>query len=289
MKRLLLGLAALLFLMAPVLADSVSSDNSTTAVLGNGGVFTGQPTRVDAGSSVIVSVFTDQASATDGLALQWSTDGTNWDFKDTYTVPLMAAGAGKTYAAQVVASYFRVVYTNGATPQTAFRMQTFVRQQMQATSAQRAADSYSNENDLQQVWALNSIWNGTSWDRQRIGPYQLAQTPLIAGSGNVANAAAAATLTGTATTTVYLSGLEMTGGGATTGLVVTCTVTGLLGGTRSYTFSFAAGALLPDTPLQVGYSPPLPASAVNTPIVASCPAGGAGNTNATMVAHGFYQ
>lgn len=119
--------------------------------------------------------------------------------------------------------------------------------------------------------------------------YGSHQTPLIAGSGNVANGSVAATLTGTATTTVYISGFEMTASGATAGLPVTCTVAGLLGGTRSYTFVYPAGVLVAALPLVVAYNPPLPASAVNTAIVATCPASGAGGTNATMVAHGFYQ
>lgn len=119
-------------------------------------------------------------------------------------------------------------------------------------------------------------------------PYQEGATPLIAGSGNVANASAAATLTPTATTTAYIAGFEVTGAGAPTALPVTVTVAGLLGGTRSYTYSFAAGALVANTPLIVTYLPPLPASAVNTAIVVTCPASGASGTNNTVVAHGFY-
>jgi hypothetical protein len=113
-------------------------------------------------------------------------------------------------------------------------------------------------------------------------------TPLIAGSGNVANASAVATLTGSATTTVYLSGFEVTGSGATGALVVTVTVAGLLGGTRHYTYTFPIGVAVPCTPLIVAFDPPLPASAVNTPIVVTCPASGAGGTNNTVVAHGFH-
>lgn len=119
--------------------------------------------------------------------------------------------------------------------------------------------------------------------------YGSHQTPLVSASGNVANAAATATLTGTATTTVYISGFEVTGGGSTAAALVTCTLTGVLGGTKSYTYGFTLGATLYNLPLVVEFAPPLPASAVNTPIVASCPAGGAGNTNTTMVAHGLYQ
>ena len=118
--------------------------------------------------------------------------------------------------------------------------------------------------------------------------YPEGTTALIAGSGNVANASAAATLTPTSTTTAYISGFELTGAGATAGSVVTVTVAGLLGGTRSYTYVFSTGALVVNTPLIVSYYPPLPASAINTAIVVTCPAGGAGNTNMTAVAHGFY-
>jgi hypothetical protein len=119
--------------------------------------------------------------------------------------------------------------------------------------------------------------------------YPLNSTPLTAASGNKANASAAATLTGTSTTTVYISGFEITGSGATAALPVTVTVTGILGGTLSYTYNFASGVLVGNLPLVVDFMPPLPASAVNTPIVVTCPASGTGGTNNTVVAHGFYQ
>lgn len=120
-----------------------------------------------------------------------------------------------------------------------------------------------------------------------VQPYPVGQVALIAGSGNVANASAVATLDPGATVTAHLSGFEVTGSGSAQGLPVTVTVAGLLGGTRHYTYVFGAGALIQNTPLMVQFNPPLPASAVNTDIVVTCPAGGAGNTNNTVVAHGF--
>lgn len=120
-----------------------------------------------------------------------------------------------------------------------------------------------------------------------MAPYPPGATPLIGGSGNVANAPAVGTLTPSATTTAYLAGFHVTGAGATVGLPVVVTVAGLLGGTRSYIYTAIAGALLPNTPLQISFDPPLPASAVNTPIVVTCPALGVGNTNNAVVAHGF--
>lgn len=123
--------------------------------------------------------------------------------------------------------------------------------------------------------------------RQVGSAYPQDATPIIAASGNVAAAAAVATLAGVAGKTTYLAGFEITGAGATIGAVVSVTVTGVLGGTLTYTYNAIAGALLPNTPLIIDFDPPLPASAVNTAIVVSCPSLGTGNTNNTAVAHGY--
>lgn len=271
-------------------AAAVDSNNSTSTPLLAAAVFTGTATDVSRYASMNVSIFTDQASATNGLAMQQSCDGTNWDIVDSYTVASQSAGGGKTYSVQSAAKWFRVVYTNGGTNQGAFRLQTLLKIGVDPTNSVKASDGYSNENDLQQAAAHNMVLNPAgTWDRQRAGPYQFAQTPLVKGSGNVANASAAVTLTGTSTTTVYLAGFQLTASGATTGLDVVATVTGILGGTLSYVFSFPAGALVGATPLVVSFTPPIPASAVNTPIVVTLPAGGTGNTNAAAVAYGFYQ
>jgi hypothetical protein len=119
--------------------------------------------------------------------------------------------------------------------------------------------------------------------------YPTGSVALIAGSGNVAAGTAAATLTGTATTTVYCTGFEITGSGATTGLPVIVTLVGLLGGTRSWIYTFEAGVLVGNKPLIVSFNPPLPASAINTVLTVSCPTGGSGNTNNAAVIHGFYK
>lgn len=120
------------------------------------------------------------------------------------------------------------------------------------------------------------------------GAYPSGSTALINASANQANAAAVATLTGTATTTVYLAGFQITGSGATAGLPVAVTVAGLLGGTRTWIYTFATGAAVGNTPLIVAFNPPLPAAAVNTAIVVTCPASGAGGLNNCAAAHGFY-
>lgn len=65
------------------------------------------------------------------------------------------------------------------------------------------------------------------------------------------------------------------------------TVTGLAGGTRTYVVAVPAGASAPGQPLVVNFPKGIPASAPNTAIVVSCPSLGAGNTNASVNAHGF--
>jgi hypothetical protein len=120
-----------------------------------------------------------------------------------------------------------------------------------------------------------------------IGEYPATATPLTSSSGNVAAATATATLAGAASVTTYITGLEVTGAGATAALPVTVTVTGTVSGTLSYTYVAVAGVTLVNQPLVVQFCPAIPASAVNTSIVVSCPSLGAGNTNNTVTAHGY--
>ena len=93
---------------------------------------------------IFVNVFSDQSSATDGLSIQQSADGTNWDNTDEYTVP---ANTGKTFSFQPSMKYLRVVYTNGATPQTAFRLQTVLKKTNSLPSSHRIKDSIIDDDD----------------------------------------------------------------------------------------------------------------------------------------------
>lgn len=114
-------------------------------------------------------------------------------------------------------------------------------------------------------------------------------TQLNASSGNVANAAAVATLAAAAGKTTFITGFEVTAGGATAGALVNVTVAGLIGGTDTYTFAVPTGATLAAQPLIVEFPEPIAASAVNTAIVVTLPAVGAGSTNAAVSAHGYQQ
>lgn len=111
--------------------------------------------------------------------------------------------------------------------------------------------------------------------------------PVTSSSGNVAAASAVATLAAAASKSTFITGFQATGSGATLGSCVNITVTGVIGGTMTYTFCAAAGVLVSDSPLIVSFSPPLQSSAVNTAIVVTMPSLGTGNTNAAVNAQGY--
>lgn len=144
-------------------ANVVSTANSTTAALGAGAVFTGTAEDITGYAIVFLNVFASHASAADGLSIQQSSNGANWDITDVYTV---AAATGKVFSFNPAAQFFRVVYTNGATLQTAFRLQTLFKRVYAKPSSQRPSDAYSNEVDLEQAQVFQMVWNGTGWDRQ---------------------------------------------------------------------------------------------------------------------------
>ena len=118
-------------------------------------------------------------------------------------------------------------------------------------------------------------------------PLPSGATAINGASGNVANANAVATLAGASSKTTYITGFEITAAGATAAASVIVAITGTKDTTLSYIFTVPAGAILAADPLVVEFPYPIPASATNTSIVVTCPALGAGNTNAAAVAHGF--
>lgn len=117
--------------------------------------------------------------------------------------------------------------------------------------------------------------------------YPATATPITASSANVANASAVATLAASATKTTYICGLNITSGGSTAAALVTPTVVGTITGTLNFTYGTVAGATLSNVPVTINFSPCIPGSAINTAVVVTLPALGAGNTNATVNATGY--
>ena len=137
---------------------SVDSNNSTSTPLSGDAVFTGTSTDILDCGIIFVNVFTDVASATDGLSIQQSSDGTNWDHSDDYTI---AAGANKNFSINPHSRYFRVVYTNGSGAQSTFRLQTICKSQNAKPSSHRVKDEIIGDDDITLVKAAITGENGS--------------------------------------------------------------------------------------------------------------------------------
>lgn len=113
----------------------------------------------------------------------------------------------------------------------------------------------------------------------------------LAGVAAGAASVATVTLTGSAGTTVYLSGFTVDGLGATASSSITVTVAGLLGGSRLYRVVVPAGATvgLGTARLVMDFANPIPASGPNTAITVSATSFGTGNTASNVAAHGFHR
>jgi hypothetical protein len=101
--------------------NAVSVLNSSTALLGPNAIFTGIAESVYSYKEISVYVISNVASAVNGLSVEFSSDGINWDFKTTSSI---SANTFATTRYNVCAQYFRIVYTNGGTIQASFRLQT---------------------------------------------------------------------------------------------------------------------------------------------------------------------
>lgn len=102
-----------------VYSGVASSGNSTTTPLGSSGTFTGTSEDVSGYSAISYIVYADQSGT---LSPQFSSNGTNWD--DNIESFSIVAGQVFALTDNVEGKYFRVVYSNGATGQSTFRLQT---------------------------------------------------------------------------------------------------------------------------------------------------------------------
>ena len=104
-----------------VLSSAVhDTGNSTTTPLGSNAVFLGAAFDLTNYASWSVNVFTDQDSATNGFKIEWSDDGTNWDYSDDITYE---ASAGNMVTFGRKAHYVRFRFTNGAVAQGVLRVE----------------------------------------------------------------------------------------------------------------------------------------------------------------------
>lgn len=100
----------------------VSENNSTSATLGASGTFTGTGENIEQYDSVEVFATSDVDSDPSGVEIQFSTDNTNWDIIRRFTY----ASRNNFLEVKVNAinKFCRVVYNNGTSGQSTFRLQT---------------------------------------------------------------------------------------------------------------------------------------------------------------------
>jgi hypothetical protein len=257
--------------------DGFVTGNITTQNLNaNSGVATAASTvatsTLNGVSNISVQV---TGTYTGALTLQASLDGANWvNFTGTASLLSLAGVYSATIASAAVGIWQADV--------AAYR---FVRITALAAVTGTAVVSIESSGAAGTVALDAALPPGSGVSAA--SAYPVFATPTTNSSGNVAAATATATLAAVAAKTTYITGFQVTAGGATAGADVTLTVVGVIGGTMSYTFTAPTGAVVPAQPLLVTFNPAIPGSAVNTAIVVSMPTLGTGNTNATISAQGY--
>jgi hypothetical protein len=110
-----------------------------------------------------------------------------------------------------------------------------------------------------------------------------------ASANSTAATAITVSLTAEAGRTNFVTQVVLSTGGATAGIILDVTITGVIGGTLHIVYAVPTGALLAATPLVVNFNPPLQSTAVNQIVTLTMPTAGAGNTQQTAAIYGFSQ
>ncbi len=205
-------------------AAAIDTGNSSSTPLGSNAIFTGSWVDVLDHTNVSIMVYSDVASATDGLAFQQSSDGTNVDDEDKYTI---AAATGKQYTFGVAARYVRVKYTNGGSAQAVFRLQTLHHTFAPKPSSHRIDDTPTTQDDAELVKAIISgkSSSGSNYVNVKATPSGALVTATTIDTAQSPYAPASDTLTSASDTVVFDN--SVIGYGAI-GVVVTGTWVGTI-------------------------------------------------------------
>ena len=134
-----------------VMEGKVDDNNSTINSLLADEVFTGTATNVLAYSGITLLVYSDVASASDGVSIQFSPDGTDWHIGETYD---LIAGSTKFFTPPVQSKYYRIVYTNGSSDQADFHIHAVLKKQPVKWSSHNIDDPIKDQDDAELVKAV---------------------------------------------------------------------------------------------------------------------------------------
>jgi hypothetical protein len=176
----------------------LSAGNSSTTPLGISGVFTGAAVEITKYACLNVNVISDVPSATDGVKVEFSTDGVTWDHSHS-TSYTAASGVGYIFNAEF--RYARVVYTNGAAAQTYFRLQTILKSVLVTSSLYTLSQSLNSNMFAQLNRSLitgETTGGGGGYVNVKVNPSgALTTESTVTGSVSVTNFPATQAVTGT--------------------------------------------------------------------------------------------
>lgn len=131
----------------------VSTNNTTTAQLAANQTFTGVADLVTEYGTILVAVYSNVASATNGLKFQTSNDQVSWHDLEQYT---FTGARASVYSMSPGGKYFRVVYTNNGSDTTGFYIHTTYKQGYVKPSSHRVGDNITGDNDAELVKSVLS-------------------------------------------------------------------------------------------------------------------------------------
>lgn len=158
------------------------SQSTSTALLADASFNTaGAFTSILEYSNVSVSAHADQDSATDGVVIEWSTDGIVVCDGDSFS---LKANLPKHWTFGVAYPYMRVRYTNGPVAQTAFSLQTILHPMHRKPSSHRVDAAIVDNDDAELVKAVLTGSKGDGYVNVKVDANGNLQTVLAPG-GNI--------------------------------------------------------------------------------------------------------
>jgi len=139
----------------------ISVLNSTVVPLGPGASFIGPPEDISSYASISVALYVQPPTATGNLMLQFSNSATNWiAVSNTVNQVTGLIANGFVFDTTMQLQYFRVVYLNDSTQQTALTIQTIYHPQARiAVKTSRLAEQMNDFTDTLNTRAL--LWGKT--------------------------------------------------------------------------------------------------------------------------------
>ena len=128
------------------LEGHICDENTTTENLGSGETFTGNWQDTLNYGVITLGIKSDTDSATDGLKVQWSSDGVNVCEQDLFTI---LSNQGKVFSFGPARRYVRVLYVNGTSAQTSFNIETRLSKVYVKPSSHRINDPIVAEDDAE--------------------------------------------------------------------------------------------------------------------------------------------